>query len=329
MSKKKAAPSASVIAPSELELFTKDLSGSSGFLRDAFTWEVNELPEWKMAFAKFGVPLTAMVRTKDDVLAPASVTQTSTFYVTVPDFDKEQARLVKLGAKVFKAKTSVENMGSWGYLRVPGNFIVGLWQNDPKHVPQPKPDNKKPGEDGTVSFLELVSSAPEEATAFFLKAFSWDFNYTPFGEEKYWYFQGDRKTFSVGLRLPQKPEKGSNLIPYVNVSSLDDATSNALKHGAKKLFPKPRPYGEFGTGGVVTIPGGVSVGFWEDTHGHAHHDGEDGEKEVKEEKAPAKKGKAAPKKSAASPKAPAAKRARAESAGRKNPARPAKKARKD
>jgi len=301
-----------VVAPTEIELFSSDLAKADAFLGSAFGWEISEMPEWKMATAKWGTPLTAMVRVKDDQLN--AIKQTATFYVTVPDWDKEQKRLEKLGASVFKAKVTIPGMGSWGYLESPGNIIFGLWQNDPKHVPAAKPNTKKVGEDTTVSFFELVSDEAEKTAEFFTKAFKWNFNYTPFGEEKYWYSQGDHKSFSVGLRLPEKSEKGSNFIPFVNVSSIDETTKKVLKLGAKK-FAKPRSYGPFGSGSYLTIPGSVTLGLYEDSHSHAHGDGHngEGEKPVVEEKTAAKQG---------------AKRGRSASATAKTAKKPAKKARK-
>jgi len=318
------AGAADVTVPSELEFFSGDLAKANKFFRDSFQWDVQEIPDFKMGFAKWGTPLTGMVRVKDDQLN--EVFQTATLYFTVPDFDKEVKRLTKLGAKVFSEKKEVPNMGSWGYIQAPGDLILGLWSNDPSYKPQPKPNEKKPGSDLTVNFFEFVTSEADDAIAFFKKAFGWTFNATPFGDEKYWYCRGDEKSFSVGLRLPEKQEKGSNILPFVNVSSLDDTTKATLKNGAKKFFPKPRPYGEFGTAGYVTTPGNVVLGLWESNPAHHHGGGEkdgNGEKEEEEEE----------EEDASEEEKPAAKkgvkRGRGAAAAAKPAKKPAKKSRKD
>jgi len=309
---------ADVTVPSEVEFFSSDLAKANKFFRDSFGWDVQDMPEWKMGFAKWGTPLTGMVRVKDDKLN--EIFQTATLYFTVPDFDKEVKRLTKFGAKTFTEKNVIPNMGSWGYIQVPGDLILGLWSNDPSYTPKPKPNDKKPGEEPTVNFFEFVTSEPEEAQAFLKKAFGWGFDPTPFGDEKYWYFPGDHKTFSVGLRLPEKQEKGSNILPFVNVSSLDDTTKTTLKNGAKKFFPKPRPYGEFGTAGYVNTPGSVVLGLWESNPGH--HGGKEGDGEGEGEKEESSVAEKPAKKQGV-------KRGRGAAAAAKTAKKPAKRSRKD
>jgi len=297
-SKKKAAKAQEVQAVSELEFWSGDLIKSDLFANQAFKWNVQEMLEAGMSMVQWGKPISGMVRRKDDVLA--KVNQTATGYFTVKDYDAEVTRLEILGAEVFKNKTVIPGMGTWGYVKAPGGIIFGLWQSDPKHVPQPK---KEIDNANTVTFLEIITDDAEDAIAYLEKAHGWKFNYSPFGDLKYWYCRGDEKTFSVGLRLPQKPEKGPNFIPYVNVDKISSALNLVTQGGGKKLTKGERSFGPFGTGYIFTDPGSVVLGLYEDSHEHHAH-GKEAAKEshakaTAKKAAPAKKGAAAGKKKAA------------------------------
>jgi len=303
-------PNPNIHVPSELELWTTSLNTTDAYLTGSVKWEVNEMANFNMAMVKWGHKMTGMVRVKDKELE--GLDQTATLYLTVDDVRKEVARLKKLGATEFKKPVDIPNMGSWGYVKIPGDVVIGLWQNAPEYVPQPKNVTNGPHAAGTVTFFELVTDEPEAAAKFLQKAWHWDFNEYDFNAQKYWYCMGNHESFSAGIRGALKNEKSPNLLPFLNVETIDGAQPALLKSGAKKITPKPLKYEPHGQISILTIPGGVQLGLWE----NSQKQGQAPEKEEHKEVKTAKRG---------------VKRARPASAsakGKKKAAAPKKKARK-
>jgi len=112
---------------------------------------------------------------------------------------------------------------------------------------------------------------------------------------------GDHEVFSVGMRGAKKNEKGPNLLPFINVSSLSDSLAATLKAGAKKLTPKLLNYEPHGHGAIVIAPGGVQLGLWEDAS-KGEHAAEEKEEKVEDEKKVEKKATRGVKRQAVKPK---------------------------
>jgi len=205
--------------------------------------------------------------------------QRTIFYLTVPSIDNEVKRLKKLGATVHKAAVAVPNAGKYGYVKVPGDLVFGLWES--VGPSQPKVAKKTKEADATVTFFEIFSSDPEAAVAFLSKALAWNFTSYPIGGKPYWYSGGDGKSFSVGLRGLEKGEKGTDLIAHVNKKSASDALKAVAKLGAKKVGAE-RSYGPYGKSQLFKAPGGFTMGFYE---GGTHSE----KKEEKKEETPSKK----------------------------------------
>jgi len=348
----KAKKSAGVQVPSEVEFVSNDWEKTTDYLGKALGWETSKMPDWKMGTAKWGLKTQAMIRAENEVDKGRS--QRTIFYFTVPDIKAEYKRLAKLGASTLKEPNVVPGMGAWGYLNIPGDVILGLWQNDPAYTPPERQDTKKPGEDGTATFYEFIASDTAGLSSFLTKAYGWQWHESDFHSQKYWYFSDpSARTFSCGLRAPKKGEKDGQLVTFVNSSDSAKSTASAVKAGGKKVgtIVNYDPHGEYQ---LVNAPGNLSFGIWGQTEASRAHHGqqsgaqngekEDDEEEDGEEEKAAPKAKAAPKRKAAAPKAngrakPAAKKAAAAPAapkqGRKRAAstskvskKPAKRARK-
>jgi predicted enzyme related to lactoylglutathione lyase len=319
------------IKPSEIQFTTSSLTDTSTFIRGALpSWKVEEFPDFRMATVNWGLEMTGMTMGEEE--HDKGRTQRTTFYFTVPNIDKEIKRLQKLGAEIHMAPVAIPEMGSYGYVKGPGDVVLGLWQN--AAPPKAKVATKEPKDEATVTYFEVVSSEPKEAAAFLTKALNWKFEFYPMNGADFWYWGEDGQKFSVGLRGLEKGEKGSDVIAHIN-ETVAKGLPDAVKNNAKKVGGV-RKYGNFGQSQFFKAPGGFTMGIWEnfphDKEGGHGDDMEVEEKksETKTKKAPAaKKGKAAAPKAKAAPKrgraAAAATKPRA-AAARKPKASPAKKA---
>jgi len=292
-------------APSEVEFVSSNIPDTDAFFESAFGWTVKFVPEWKMATVNWGLKMTGMVREEAD--HDKGRDQRTIFYMTVPDIDKEYKRLKKLGADTFKEPTRIPGMGAWGYVKVPGDLLLGLWSNDPAYTPPERKETKEPGGHGTASFFEIVSPDLDGTRNFFNKAYNWEFGgpYTFIGET-YWYCQGD-KSFSVGFRGPRKGEKGANCLAYFNADSLANGTKASVSNGAKKVGGV-LDYSPHGDAQMINVPGKIPFGLWTDKEMAGAHGGADEKGEEKAEEKPDGKAKA---------KAPAKKAAASKAGGRK------------
>jgi len=246
-------------APTEIELVAADCKETGEYLQKVFGWDVNHMADWKMSTAKWGLNMQAMIRNESDL--DKGRNQRTIFYMTVPDMTKEIKRLEKLGGEVFKDPMVIPNMGSWGYVKVPGDIVLGLWSDDPAHKPPARSITKKPGDHSTATFFEFVNSDAKEAAAFFKKAYGWEFAEMPFHGAPYWYASDESHNFSAGIRHPKKGEKDHDLITYVNVEDLAGHTTKMTKSGAKKVG-KVVDYAPHGECQLVAIPGNLSIGLW-------------------------------------------------------------------
>jgi len=268
--------------PSEIEFVSSDFAATTNFLASTFGWETKVMAEWKMGTAKWGLKIAGMIRNEEAF--PKGYTQTTILYMTVPDIHKEVKRLTKLGASVFKAVVDIPNMGSWGYMKVPGDLILGLWSNAPTYKPEEKVVTKKPGDATTLTFSELVTADAEAAAAFFNDAYHWGFNKSDFHGQEYWYSRGDHQSFSFGLRKPKsKSESSPDIVAYVNMETIAASLTKAKKNGAKAIGGKI-DYAPHGNAQITLIPGDVRIGLWE-----SDNDVQQGRAATKKAAAPAKK----------------------------------------
>jgi len=274
--------------------------------------------DWKMSTATWGLNLQAMIRNEND--GDKGRNQRTILYMTVPDMTKEIKRLEKLGAEVFKEPQGVPGMGQWAYVKIPGDIVFGLWSNDPSYTPPPRAISKKPGDDSTPTFFEIVNSNAKEVSPFLKKAFGWNFDEMTFHGADYWYASDEGHTFSVGMRHPKKGEKDGELVAYVNVDDFVGAIAKVSKSGSKKVG-KVQDYAPHGECQLVVAPGNLPIGLW----GTLSKDEKPAEKPEPVAAASAPKGRARAAKSAAIKKI----NTKRPAADAKSSKRPAKKARKE
>jgi len=243
--------------PSDIEWTSSDYRGSAEYLNKTFGWDIQDMPQHKMAFGDMGLKLTVMIR--NEMPYDHGTDQRCCFYMTVPDVRMEMSRLEKLGATVFKEPETVPNMGIWGLLKLPGNMILGLWAYLPGAQQMTRSITKQMSDVGALFFFEIVNSEPKKVVDFYNKAYGWGLEESQF-RGGYWY-GSNKQTFSLGVRQAKQGEKNS-LTGFVNVTDLSLSTSNLTTTGSKVTGP-PEDYKPHGMCQKVTTPGGIVIALWQ------------------------------------------------------------------
>ena len=116
------------------EIPADDVGRAQGFYRDAFGWEVNEMPE--MSYTTLGTTPTGengmpsepgainggMFAREDDIATPVIT-------IDVDDIDASLGTIEQLGGKTVRAREAVGDMGFAAYFTDSEGNLMGLWQS--------------------------------------------------------------------------------------------------------------------------------------------------------------------------------------------------------
>lgn len=106
------------------------------FYRDAFGWNVKEMPEMSYTMAMSG-PTSEQGMPSESGYINGGMFERSDQWpasgpvitVDVPSIDGTLARIAELGGATVVDKTEVGDMGFAAYFRDPEGNIIGLWEN--------------------------------------------------------------------------------------------------------------------------------------------------------------------------------------------------------
>lgn len=107
------------------------------FYRDAFGWDVREMPELDYTFVTTG-PVTEQGESSEPgyvnggMVGRSAAVPQPVLTLGVADIDASLDRAVSLGATVVTGKRAVGEMGFTAYLTDTEGNVVGLWQDAPR-----------------------------------------------------------------------------------------------------------------------------------------------------------------------------------------------------
>lgn len=107
--------------------------------------------------------------------------------------------------------------------------------------------------------MELSTSDPSAARAFYGALFGWTFTDVPMGETTYTMIDG-----LGGIAKTPAPEAPTQWVGYVTVDSIDDATKQVRDLGGQVHVDRTDA-GGMGFFAIVSDPTGGTVGLWEET----------------------------------------------------------------
>src|SRR5437868_6761983 len=114
------------------------------------------------------------------------------------------------------------------------------------------------------TYLEMHSTAPEKAKAFYAELFGWTTNDVPVpAPQPFTYTEFDTKEGPEAGLMPQmEPGARSQWLPYVRVADLDEATRKATKLGGR-LVKERMQVKDIGWFSVIADPGGAVLGLFQ------------------------------------------------------------------
>jgi predicted enzyme related to lactoylglutathione lyase len=110
-----------------------------GFYREAFGWDVQEMPEMSYTMAMSG-PTTAEGMPSEPGYINGGMFQRGgdwpasgpVITIDVESIDEALQKIEKLGGATVTPKQQVGNMGFAAYFRDPEGNVMGLWENAPQ-----------------------------------------------------------------------------------------------------------------------------------------------------------------------------------------------------
>ena len=114
---------------------------------------------------------------------------------------------------------------------------------------------------GVITHTELASANPIATREWCQKVLGWKFGQsvpTPAGPYHMWQFANGT---GGGIRANNPPEVPGT-IPYCEVANIQATYAKALAAGATEMFPPDQLPGGMGWIAIVSVPGGVPIGFW-------------------------------------------------------------------
>ena len=114
---------------------------------------------------------------------------------------------------------------------------------------------------GVITHTELASANPLATRDWCQKVLGWKFGQavpTPAGPYHMWQFANGT---GGGIRANNPPEVPGT-IPYCEVANIQATYAKALAAGATEMFPPDQLPGGMGWIAIVSVPGGVPIGFW-------------------------------------------------------------------
>jgi len=167
-------------------------------------------------------------------------------------------------AEVVCDKIDVPTHGCYVYVKIPGNILLGFWQDaeEAKKAAPPQVQESNCLTD-TISYVELVTSDLEATKSFCASEFKWELT-EPIPGLYAMYKAPKGKFVDVGIRLKEEKEP-TGTISYVTVDSIATFLPKCEKAGAKQMMGKTPVPGR-GWFAYIATPGEIVQGLWEEDH---------------------------------------------------------------
>lgn len=228
---------------------TSDLDRAEGFYAETLGWQVQiaEMGDGEVRmFAAAGVPLAHLARPSAEGIGSHWES-----YLRVDDVDASTAAAVQHGGQVLVAPTDIAP-GRLSVVTSPGGAPLSLF-----HEADPTAEHH-PGGDGSVRWVELHSKQIEADLAWLSATFGFGANKVdvPRGA----YFVLEHGGVPRGGALASRSEEDPPMwLPWIQVSSADEALERAQQHGGRGVTP-PMDVPGVGRVAIMADPTGGVLG---------------------------------------------------------------------
>ncbi|MGW7041242.1 VOC family protein [Streptomyces avermitilis] len=244
--------------PCWTELGTSDLESAKRFYTDLFGWRLETDPRQEAGgytVAHLGDAAVAAISPRYEESQPVAWNVS----FSVADADATVATVRNAGGTVVLGPTDVFDVGRFAVACDPGGAAFQLWQ--PRAFPGAGLFNAP----GALGWVELLTRASEQVTAFYTTVFGWSVN----ASEHYtqWGIGGADFGGMVTMDEQFPPEVPSHWLPYFAVEDVDATAHDATEAGGSVLMEP------------TSVPDGPRIAVLRDAQGAVfgvHVGGEEG-----------------------------------------------------
>lgn len=172
-------------------------------------------------------------------------------YLLVDDLESSTNRAQTLGAKVWKPRVDIANLGEMSVLQDPTGAVFALWQSK-------KDEQATPRTPGTLGWTELITPDLDGATQFYSELAGWSYKDTRFGDLDYRVFSLDGKEV-CGMKSGPSP---SEWVVHFAVDDCDAVYRKVSELGGEGI-QEPFDLQGIGRCALVADPSGGEFGIVE------------------------------------------------------------------
>jgi predicted enzyme related to lactoylglutathione lyase len=234
-------------------LMTEDPAGATAFYSKVLGWRTEPWavdPTYTIFAAKSG-PVAGMSRLTD-ALREQGVQGHWLGFIGADDVDAMVASAEKLGARVIRPASDIDQVGRFAILADPQGAAFALFKPLQSSAPAGVP---KPGE---FSWQELATTDDQEAFKFYGGLFGWQLmERMDMGAMGFYLIFGSDGVQRGGMYQLSPPALGPHWLPYASVADADKAAAATTKAGGRVL------------NGPMNVPGGGRIAQLADPSGVA------------------------------------------------------------
>lgn len=237
------------------ECATSDVEGAKAFYGQVFGLDTEESPipgGIYVTFKKGGKAVAGLAQQQEQEREQGVPPHWNT-YISVEDADLVAKEAERVGATIVAPAFDVMELGRMAVVVDPVGAAISFWQAKESIGAQVY------GEDGTISWWELMTTDPKRATEFYSQLFG-------YGTQD---FPVERGTYAVlihkgeqaaGIMNPGQPNIPSVWTPYFRVADADATLEKATGLGATAMMPVTESEG-VGRFSWISDPQGAVVAF--------------------------------------------------------------------
>ncbi|MET7853323.1 VOC family protein [Streptomyces avermitilis] len=234
--------------PCWTELGTSDLEAAKRFYTDLFGWRLETDPRQEAGgytVAHLGDAAVAAISPRYQESQPVAWNVS----FSVADADAAVATVRDAGGTVVLGPMDVFDVGRFAVALDPGGAAFQLWQ--PRAFPGAGLFNAP----GSLGWVELLTRASEQVTAFYTTVFGWSVN----AFEHYTQWGVDGADFGGMVTMDERfpPEVPSQWLPYFAVEDVDATAHDATEAGGSVLMEP------------ASVPDGPRIAVLRDAQGAA------------------------------------------------------------
>jgi len=174
-------------------------------------------------------------------------------HVRVPDADEARSRAEAAGGAGMGEPGDVEGVGRWAGITDPGGAAISAFA----------PAYDTPAAGTVFAWVELMTSDPDRAKAFYAETFGWGTGEMEMGEAGTYvlFKRADGQDVAGVIRTPDGAGMPDTWYPYVATSDVDGTTAKAKTLGAT-VYVEPMDVPGVGRFSVLADPTGAAFGLF-------------------------------------------------------------------